>query len=59
MRKLLIFALLLAVAAPVSALDRSPRTKKKRNKKTRTEQTEAAATQDSLRTVCPLSLIHI
>ena len=53
MRKLLIFALLLAVAAPVSALDRSPRTKKKRNKKTRTEQTEAAATQDSLRTVCP------
>ena len=52
MRKLLIFALLLAMAGTASALDRSPR-KKKRNKKARTEQTEAAIARDTARTVCP------
>ena len=52
MKKLLIFALLLAFTAPVTALDRSPR-KKRRNKKERTEQTEIRTTQDTLRTVCP------
>ena len=51
MKKLLIFALLLAFAAPVTALDRSPR-KKRRSKKNQTEQTAVTA-QDSLRTVCP------
>ena len=52
MRKLLIFALLLAMAGTASALDRSPR-KKKRNKKARTEQTEADIARDTVRTVCP------
>ena len=52
MRKLLIFALLLAMAGTASALDRSPR-KKKRNKKARTEQTEATIARDTVRTVCP------
>lgn len=51
MKRLLIFALLLAFAAPVTALDRSPR-KKRRSKKNQTEQTAVSA-QDSLRTVCP------
>lgn len=51
MRKLLIFTLLLAMAAPASAFDRWPRSKKKKNRHTQTEQT--AVTPDSLRTVCP------
>lgn len=52
MKRLLIFTLLLAVAAPASALDRWPRAKNKKKKKTQTEQTQIL-TPDSLRTVCP------
>ena len=52
MKRLLIFTLLLAVAAPASALDRWPWAKNKKKKKTQTEQTQIL-TPDSLRTVCP------
>lgn len=52
MKKLLICTLLLAIAVPVSALDRSPR-KKKRSKKNDTEQVEAVPAQDTTRTICP------
>ena len=52
MKKLLIFTLLLAMAVPASALDRSPR-KKRRSKKNDTEQTSAVPVADTTRTVCP------
>ena len=52
MRKLLIFTLLLTMAGTASALDRSPR-KKRRDKKARTEQTDAAIARDTVRTARP------
>lgn len=57
MKRLLICVLLLAVALPAAALDRSPR-KKKRDKKNRTEQTETTSLRDTVRTVSPVTEVE-
>ena len=52
MRKLLTIALLLAIAVPAAALDRSPR-KKKRDKKAKTETVAPAPVQEAVKSIDP------